>query len=81
MILMNQNQFSIDNLRSIIFNELYLDVLQEMLVNSANEKVKHLGPIFISCITVENFPKLLSYFRDTNSLLIQTKVLHVIYRY
>jgi hypothetical protein len=73
------NNFTIENLRQVIWSDVPLDLFQDMLLlDSPDERIRLCCQIFLNCITVESYPALVGFLRDTNSLLIQSKLAAII---
>ncbi len=70
----HSSQVSMDVLRDIIMNPMFIDVFQEMMVDSADERTRDYNKLFLKAITVESFSSILACFRETSSVLVQAKV-------
>jgi hypothetical protein len=75
----NQSQFSVESLKQVIWSGMYLDSFQDLLIESGDERTRSFNQLFLSAITTESFPKLLTCLRETNSLETQAKVRRYIY--
>ena len=73
------NNFTIEELRRVLWTDVPLDLFQDMLLlDSPDERVRHCRQIFLNCITVDSYPKFVNYIKDTNSPLIRAKFAAII---